>query len=181
MTNPAPRPALRKAPDANVHPALAFAPSETIDLRSDRRADSTASAARHDSTAGSLVPASKILAVDDGGTPAKAGSKKHRAKAKKSKAEVDAKPGTKKRAKAAPLAKSQLARVKSTKLKKEGKKEGKSGQLARGSAAAVKRGRVDVRLQVPGDVRRQLRSAAKARGTSVEDVVTSVLEGWRPS
>ena len=172
MTNPAPRPALRKAPDADVHPALAFGPSETIDLRASRRSPGAASATFHNPAAESIA-----AAVNQGPKPAKSGGKKHRAKAKKSETDVGAKPDTKKQAKKGKGSQRLHAQSKPAKVSKGGK----VGQPASGKAESGKRSRVDVRLHVPGDVRRQLRSAAKARGTSVEDVVTSVLEGWRPS
>lgn len=38
--------------------------------------------------------------------------------------------------------------------------------------------RVSLQVKVPKQVRQQLRTNAKARGTSVDDVVTTVLEGW---
>ncbi|MEI8082786.1 MAG: hypothetical protein WCI74_13180, partial [Actinomycetes bacterium] len=67
--------------------------------------------------------------------------------------------------------------------KKSNKDKG-TGKSARSAHAAVRPGvlpssRIDLRVAVPADLRRMLRSGAKARGTSVDGVVDSVLSGWK--
>lgn len=234
MTNPGPRPALRKAPDANVHPALAFGPDETIDLRTTRlthRVEPPAhppvesSQADPISDTAAAEPAAKTRRVSDSEeTPSPAtsgpagestgahgqaersgksnGKSKRNGKATSRKAKSrDNEPEQKEKAgkktagsrgtskqkdkpqvsakatskpagstpRKAPKAKSSRPKSARAKSDRPGKKGAKDG------------GRVAVRLAVPADVRHQLRSAAKARGTSVDDVVSSVLEGWLPS
>lgn len=129
MKNPAPRPALRRAPDAAVHPALGAGTVNTIDLRSPQR-DRTADVAT---------------------SPSPGLSPKESKDAKAAKRGKKARPAT------------------SATKTKPGKKA-KRGKKAH---------RIDMHLRIPADVRHQLRSTAKARGTSVDEVVTSVLEGWR--
>lgn len=152
MTNPSPRPALRRAPDAHIHPALALGAVTLIDLREPDSAANQAELA---------VPPAPIETNPPQDAPAdrtKGDRKKRAAKnakiSKKQKNEKAVKAGKKadKKAKA--------------------KKKGKKRQLA---------DRIDVRREIPPTVRRQLRTSAKARGTSVDEVVTSVLEGWSPS
>ena len=107
MDNPSPRPALRKAPDSDIHPAVLVVPETNIDLRGPTLA------------------------------PVAANSR------------VDSQP--------------QLS-----------KKQRKAAKSRAGK-------RLDLRVKVPKTVRQQLRATAKARGTSVDDVVTTVLEGWLDS
>jgi predicted HicB family RNase H-like nuclease len=65
------------------------------------------------------------------------------------------------------------AAAKSGRSKKaESGAKGKKGQRKRHER------RVDLRVKVPKEVRQALRTNAKARGTSVDEVVTVVLEGW---
>lgn len=243
MTNPAPRPALRKAPDAGLHPALAFSPVETIDLRARHAMPGTDTARRlpaaeitdernADQLVGQPVGQHKPGDADsatqratyrataaDGSSddkakratrskPNKGSPKKGNSAGKATKSDPKAMTHRKaastgktggpgkvsktagKAAKGDAKAKKRTEAGKSAgkgKSSGKGKSAGKSkldkkGPAARGKGKRAGRAsRVDVRTQVPADVRRQLRSAAKARGTSVDDVVASVLEGWLPS
>ncbi len=121
MSNPIPRPALRKAPDADIHPAIADPAHVTVDLRSQPAVS---------------IPAVSMPApptVDTGRTGAKGKITKQ--------------------------ADSKKAKSKSNAARRKGK-------------------RIELHVRVPRTVRSQLRDTAKARGTSVDDVVSTVLEGW---
>ncbi len=121
MSNPIPRPALRKAPDADIHPAIADPSQVTVDLRSPPAVS---------------IPAVSIPApptVDTGRTGAKG--------------------------KVTKQADSKKAKSKSNAARRNGK-------------------RIELHVRVPRTVRSHLRDTAKARGTSVDDVVSTVLEGW---
>ena len=151
--NPSPRRALRKAPDATVHPAApvvsdgasvgpAVVKSATIPIR----------------PVAELRP---VLGI--GGSTSDVLRKAPKRKA-----------GGKKAPKAgAPKAGAPKAGVKKGQGKKaEAETKAKKGQRKRHER------RVDLRVKVPKEVRQELRRNAKARGTSVDDVVTVVLEGW---
>ncbi len=148
MTNPAPRPALRKAPDANVHPAssdavtrptLKSAVDETavvvhrnatqIDLRNPRSTDVSE---------GLIAVGKKAKKSNEGSNKAKKSSKKKDGKGKK--------------------------------------KKGKGAQL--GARTDM---RISLATEVPVPLRRALRTGAKARGTSVEDRVDSLVTSLRES
>ncbi|MDQ1245933.1 MAG: hypothetical protein QG597_300 [Actinomycetota bacterium] len=133
-SNPAPRPALRKAPDATVHPAAPVLAAGSHPPVVDPHVDAP--------DAPLSRPAHLRPVVGLGGSTSdalrKAPPKKKVAESK------DAK-----------------------KLRKMSKKERKRHSR-----------RVKLQVEVPKGVRTRLRSNAKARGTSVDDVVTSVLEGW---
>lgn len=67
------------------------------------------------------------------------------------------------------------------KVKGGSKKHGQQSRKERRKDRARKERherRVKLQVKVPKEVRAQLRTNAKARGTSVDDVVTIVLEGW---
>jgi hypothetical protein len=139
-TNPTPRPALRKAPDASVHPAAPVvgpADPPAVVEPSARAASSATPRPTH------LRPVVGLGGVTSDGlrkAPEEKKSKKGKGQAKtKTKGKVD----------------------------KESKK-----------AAKVHMRRVDLKVKVPKEVRQALRTNAKARGTSVDDVVTNVLQGW---
>ncbi len=124
MSNPIPRPALRKAPDADIHPAIADPAHVTVDLRSQPAVSMPAVS----------MPAVSMPApptVDTGRTGAK-GKVTKQADSKQSKS----------------------------------------------NAARRKGKRIELHVRVPRTVRSQLRATAKARGTSVDDVVSTVLQGW---
>lgn len=129
--NPGPRPALRKAPDATVHPAAPVAaeaapgvPVVAAQVERPRPAHLRPVVGLGGSTSDVLRPA--------------------------------------------PKKKGQKAAAKSTKAQRKLEKKERERNARR----------VDLHVQVPKNVRRDLRQNAKARGTSVDDIVTSVLEGW---
>ena len=137
-SNPAPRPALRKAPDASVHPAAPVVTPGSNPPVVDPHAEAPEAGLRPRPT--HLRPV-----VGLGGSTSDALRKTP----------------PKKSVKGAKNVKSDK------KLKKMSKKERKRHLR-----------RVSLQVEVPKDVRSRLRSNAKARGTSVDDVVTSVLQGW---
>jgi hypothetical protein len=180
MTNPAPRPALRKAPDADVHPASQQTPQE-IDLRNRQAsvperealpAVEPASLGKHDQVV--VLPATSPK-VDE--QPAETVKKSH--KKSPSKKNSSKKTSFKKNVDAKKVKKQDKKQEKrKDKIKKEKDKEKKKSKGKKSSATSH---RIDLRTKVPTSVRRTLRSSAKARGTSVEDNVDSVLTGWRPN
>lgn len=130
-TNPNPRPALRKAPDASVHPAApVVGPADAPPVVAPD-ARSTSSAAPR--------PTHLRPVVGLGGVTSDGLRKAPEEKAKKGKG--------------------------------KGAKQSKK-------AVKVHQRRVELKVKVPKEVRRALRTNAKARGTSVDDVVTNVLQGW---
>ncbi len=129
--NPGPRPALRKAPDATVHPAAPVAaeaapgvPVVAAKVEQPRPVHLRPVTGLGGSTSDVLRPA--------------------------------------------PKKKSQKRMEKSAKAQRKQEKKDRERNARR----------VDLHVQVPKSVRRDLRQNAKARGTSVDDIVTSVLEGW---
>ncbi len=173
MTNPAPRPALRKAPDANVHPAssdavtrptLKSAVDETavvvhrnatqIDLRNPRSTD----------VSDGLIVTSDLAVNPDGSDtdgPETMGKK------------------SKKSNKGSNKTKSSSKKKDDKKKKKDGKgkeKKGKGAQLG-----ARTNMRISLATEVPVPLRRALRTGTKARGTSVEDRVDSLVTSLRES
>ena len=135
-TNPTPRPALRKAPDATVHPAApVVGPADPPPVVEPNRAAGSSTSPRPTH----LRPVVGLGGVTSDGL-------------RKAPEEKKAKKGKGKSA-------------------KENAKESKK-------AAKVHQRRVDLKVKVPKEVRQALRTNAKARGTSVDDVVTNVLQGW---
>ena len=146
--NPSPRRALRKAPDATVHPAApvvsdgasvtpAVVKSATLPIR----------------PVAELRP---VLGIGGSTSDVLRKAPKRKAGGKK-----------------APKTGAPKAGVKKGQGKKaEAETKAKKGQRKRHER------RVDLRVKVPKEVRQELRRNAKARGTSVDDVVTVVLEGW---
>lgn len=167
MTNPSPRPALRRAPDAHIHPALALGAVTIVDLR------------ETGATPPRVEPDFEVVDVSvTAAEPAarkSAGTKKFNGKksGKKSSAGTKKSSGKNKKIEKKAAGKKETARRKS-----DGKPTGKISKKGRKRDLAD---RIDVRREVSPEVRRRLRSGAKARGTSVDEVVTSVLEGWSPS
>lgn len=136
-TNPTPRPALRKAPDATIHPAAPVADDSldpVVNPKSAKKAGKQLEAR----------PTHLRPVVGLGGSTSDVLRRAPEGDDKKGQGKNKSK-GDKKRAK---------------------------------KAAKVHQRRVDLKVKVPKDVRRALRSNAKARGTSVDDVVTNVLQGW---
>ncbi len=148
MTNPAPRPALRKAPDANVHPASSDAVTRPT-LKS--AVDETAVVVHRNATQidlrnpRSTDVSDDLIAVGKKAKTPKRGSN----------------------------------RAKKSSKKKDGKgkkKKGKGAQL--GPRTNM---RISLATEVPVPLRRALRTGAKARGTSVEDRVDSLVTSLRES
>lgn len=176
MTNPAPRPALRKAPDADIHPAQGQVQTTTT-LK--RAADETTVAAEGNNTQIDLrsgrstgvldVPVvTSHLTVNPGGSDTEG----LEAVAKKSKK------SNKGSSKAKGSSKKKSSKKNDKKKKKSGKKKKKGKGAQPGARADM---RISVATQVPTSVRRALRTGAKARGTSVEGRVDSLVTSLRES
>ncbi len=162
MTNPSPRPALRKAPDAHIHPALALGAVTIVDLRDPGTASSRVET-DVEVVGGTVAAPESVTGKSVGKKPS--GKKSSDGKSKSSGKIKGKKIGKK------------AARRKQAEKKTDGKPTGKAEKKRRKRELAD---RIDVRREVSPEVRRRLRSGAKARGTSVDEVVTSVLEGWSP-
>ncbi len=143
--NPSPRRALRKAPDATVHPAAPVA-SEGAGVTS----VVAQSAPLPRRPVAELRP---VLGIGGSTSDVLRKAPKRKAGGKKA---------------GAPKAG----------VKKGQTKKADSETKAKKSQRKRHERRVDLRVKVPKEVRQELRRNAKARGTSVDDVVTVVLEGW---
>lgn len=131
-SNPHPRPALRKAPDATVHPAApVVGPQDPPPVVEPAKAAESGKKGASTAKPSHLRPVVGLGGVTSDG----------------------------------------LRKAPEDKPKKSKQKQSKK-------AAKVHQRRVDLKVKVPKDVRRALRTKAKARGTSVDDVVTNVLQGW---
>ncbi len=166
MTNPAPRPALRKAPDADIHPAQGQAASvitlkRAVDVPIEQ-AHTTQIDLRNRETADlrqvPVVTSTPVVNNDDHDTEGL------ETVAKKSK-------------KGSSKSKGSSKKKNDKKKKKSGKGKKKKGKRKQLGAPTNKR--IDLTVEVPPSVRRALRSGAKARGTSVEDRVDSVVNELR--
>ena len=162
MTNPAPRPALRKAPDADIHPAQGQAASvitlkRAVDVPIEQ-SNTTQIDLRNRETADlrqvPVVTSTPVVNNDDHDTEGL------ETVAKKSK-------------KGSSKSKGSSKKKNDKKKKKSGKGKKKKGKRKQLGAPTNKR--IDLTVEVPPSVRRALRSGAKARGTSVEDRVDSVV------
>ena len=166
MTNPAPRPALRKAPDADIHPAQGQAASvitlkRAVDVPIEQ-SNTTQIDLRNRETADlrqvPVVTSTPVVNNDDHDTEGlETVAKKTKKGSSKSKGSSKKKNDKKK--------------------KKSGKGKKKKGKRKQLGARTNKR--IDLTVEVPPSVRRALRSGAKARGTSVEDRVDSVVNELR--
>ncbi|MEI2730325.1 MAG: hypothetical protein V9E85_14600 [Candidatus Nanopelagicales bacterium] len=166
MTNPAPRPALRKAPDADIHPAQGQAASvitlkRAVDVPIEQ-SNTTQIDLRNRETADlrqvPVVTSTPVVNNDDHDTEGL------ETVAKKSK-------------KGSSKSKGSSKKKNDKKKKKSGKGKKKKGKRKQLGARTNKR--IDLTVEVPPSVRRALRSGAKARGTSVEDRVDSVVNELR--
>lgn len=197
MTNPAPRPALRKAPDADVHPAspsrsatahptdrprlvtasTATSSSPAIDLRNRQ----TSSPERKSSTSGKQTSRDQNDEVT--GSPDTSSEAHDRTvdTGQSSHETGQAETGKKSKKKGSHKKKGSFKEKLKKKDKKKGKEKSQGKKKGKGKQSSAKVDRVDLRATVPASVRRTLRSSAKARGTSVEDTVDSVLTGWQPN
>jgi IS5 family transposase len=133
-SNPSPRPALRKAPDASVHPAAPV-----------------------------VTPYSPPAVVPSKEVPKAAAEPKRR---------VHLRPVVGLGGKTSDVLRT--ARVQGDEKKARAKQAKKLSKKAR----QRRERRVELQVKVPKELRKKLRQNAKARGTSVDDVVTAVLEGW---
>jgi hypothetical protein len=166
MTNPAPRPALRKAPDADIHPAQGQTTSAvTLKRASDgppEQANTTQIDLRNrdiaDLRQAPVVTSTPVVNNDDPDTEGL------ETVAKKSK-------------KGSSKSKSSSKKKNDKKNKKSGRGKKKKGKRKQQGARANQR--IDLTVEVPPSVRRALRSGAKARGASVEDRVDSVVNELR--
>lgn len=180
--NPSPRPALRKAPDSHIHPALALGPPHTIDLR---EAPAPAGAARAQAQGPDelsrrpgvpALPSRKVS--DDAAGRDVSGSKK--AAGKKSKPPGKAKGKGAKPKRDAKKGKGAKGKSKEKRSSKDGDAKKRKADLKQARRIRRELERIDVRAQISPEVRKRLRADAKARGTRVDGVVTSVMEGWSP-
>ncbi|MFA7265728.1 MAG: hypothetical protein WC054_05400 [Candidatus Nanopelagicales bacterium] len=176
MTNPAPRPALRKAPDADVHPA-AGQPQATTTLKratgqtsasNDRKTTQIDLRNRASAEVTDHPVVTSILTVNPGGSDTEGPEAVAKKSKKSNKGSSKAKSSSKKSSKKS-----------DKKKKKSGKSKKKKGKGAQPGARTDMR--ISVATQVPTSVRRALRTSAKARGTSVEDRVDSVVTSLRES
>ncbi|MCB0916452.1 MAG: hypothetical protein H6525_03090 [Actinobacteria bacterium] len=143
--NPAPRPALRKAPDAGVHPAApVVAPGSPPPVVEPPEPTPITRAVPPSRTP---RPAHLRPVVGLGGSTSDA-----------------IRPAPEKGEKKASKSAKGLSAKQRKKLEKKARKRHQR--------------RVSLQVEVPKEVRTKLRKNAKARGTSVDDVVTAVLEGW---
>ena len=147
--NPAPRPALRKAPDSGVHPAAPVvapeSPPPVVEPPAPKRTTHAVTPAK------APRPAHLRPVVGLGGSTSDA---------IRLAPEKGGKKGGKKSTKS-------MSAKQRKKLDKKARKRHER--------------RVSLQVEVPKEVRSKLRKNAKARGTSVDDVVTAVLEGWLES
>ena len=180
MTNPAPRPALRKAPDADIHPAQGQARS-TINLQQANDSSTDLSSTTHVADTQIDLRNRPTVAVIESGVvaskptanPGGSDTEGLQTVAKKSKK------SNKGSGKSKGSNKKKSSKKNDKKKKKSGKGKKKKGKREQPGARTSKR--IDITAGVPLSVRRALRSGAKARGTSVEDRVDSVVTAWRNS
>jgi len=177
MTNPSPRPALRKAPDADVHPAApeaAFVPA-TIDLRENLGPSIGIVEPDHVT----IERPELFSSNDEFGTTSHKVKDKSTASAHKAGAKLKSKKADKADAKRTKQADAKRTKQKAKKAKnKSGKKSDRTAKDSK-KRKSDKKDRIDLRAGVPLSVRRELRHAAKARGTSAEAAVESVLSGLK--
>ena len=171
MANPLPRPALRKAPDANVHPAYPSATvagtvnenDHSIDLRGRDQANTSEAEASKagrlevvtEESKSSTIQAEHVAEAER--QPKRKQSKKERKKSSKKKARREAK--------------------QAKKIKRESSNESpKLAKSPQSGKSGTKR-----KAEVSPDVRRKLRSSAKARGTDLDGAVDAVVADLRKS
>lgn len=147
--NPAPRPALRKAPDAGVHPAAPVVAPESPPAVVDPPVPTPITRIAPPSRPARPTHLRPVVGL--GGSTSDA---------------IRPAPEKKVKRPAKPVANKQTAKQRKKAEKKARKRHER---------------RVSLQIEVPKEVRSKLRRNAKARGTSVDDVVTSVLEGWLDS
>lgn len=165
MTNPAPRPALRKAPDADIHPAQGQ-PRSAANLKRVTDVTKTQNTTQIDLRNHPTVDltATPVVASKPTADPSGLDTERSQPVGKKSK-------------KGSSKSKGSNKKKSLKKKKKKGKGKKKKGKREQHGARTSKR--IELTTEVPVSVRRALRSGAKARGTSVEDRVDSVVTAWR--
>ncbi len=173
MTNPAPRPALRKAPDADIHPAQGQARSTVNLKRAEDIGRSPTNTTQIDLRKRATVDLTAAPEVTSNPTANPGGSDTEGFQTVAKKSKKSGKGSGKSKGSGKKSKKSDK------KKKKSGKGKKKKGKGEQPDARASRR--VELKSEVPGSVRRALRSGAKARGTSVEDRVDSVVSKWRSS
>jgi hypothetical protein len=180
MTNPAPRPALRKAEDSSVHPAAPVRPSRT----------------RSRATAVPAQPTSPVEAPPTGTTAAAAdaGSAPRQDKARQDKARQDKGREGKPRPKAAKASKERafsgatsdhlrpdaVAAAAETAAGKKSKPQPPTKRTKRAwTDVDLMRGKtVELDVQVPKRLRKAARDEAKRRGLDLDAVTTELLHRW---
>lgn len=204
MTNPGPRPALRKAPDADLHPAEADKSRQAVVIDLAERsiglpdAPRTSSNRAHPSLAPSRpgrstsaprpaehdaddVPVSDDQAGDDRAGDDKAGrsgkaDKNRKARKKKARAHTKA---DKKTRRAAKNAAKRLNGKGTKKPKGMQPKKAKTDKAADLAGETILDPRIALKSSVSRKARRDMRAGAKARGTSLDATVDSVVTDLR--
>lgn len=201
MTNPAPRPALRKAPDADVHPARA---TSAIDLRSPQSAivqlpDSTPPAPAQPTTTARLTSAPTVgtesTTNTNGHRHTRISGSRSRHSQRPASPALPASTGPEApglseqgsdssgRGASGRGASGKKAKGKQKKRKRDAKdgevlSKKKRAKLTEKKAKKRSERRLDLRIAVPRATRKSLRKANKARGTLVADSVESVVNEW---
>jgi hypothetical protein len=164
MTNPAPRPALRKAEDSSVHPAAPVRPART---RSSARAVPTQAADDAAPTrARSSATAAPASASTVSAAPGTSSATKPRRKAGKARAFSGATSDHLR-----PEAVVAAAEASARKAKKKKAQAFTDVDLMRGKT-------VDLEAQVPKRLRKAARDEAKRRGLDLDAVTTELLHRW---
>lgn len=149
MTTPAPRPALRKAPDAHIHPA---APANGgVRLRAAAEGVADAAAGGEGRPAAPLTPVPGPRDSAEGGSDAGGGAEDARGR----------------------RLSGPLKGVTSDSLRTAGRRGGRSRRDER-----PREKRVELTVQVPKSLRKEFQAAAKARRTDPDAVVEALLRAW---
>lgn len=161
MIHPVPRPALRKSPDANLHPAAPGRPGLRLAAADRKVAPPPAPA-----PAPTATPTSKS---GKAGKPEKQKSASKSAKSGKAHKAGKSDNGT------APASRSRLS----------GPLAGKTSDSLRAAPKRQRAGKkapkeklVELQVKVPKALRKDLRSAAKSTKRSEDAIVTALLRGW---
>lgn len=183
MSNPAPRPALRKAPDADLHPAEADKSRQavvidlaerSIELPDTPRASPTRHSpsmaptrprrSAHVGDKGTLVP-DQTHTVDE---PSEAKSKKN----------IKAQRKSDKKARTVAAGATKVPEGKNKRKVKKAKK-GKGKKTPKQPKQVISDPRIALKSNISRKARQDLRAGAKARGTSLDSAVDSVVTDLR--
>lgn len=200
MSNPGPRPALRKAPDADLHPAEADKSRQavvidlaerSIELNDSPRPSrnnafpSLAPTRPHRSTAapsnGVPVPGEVQVVDEVPETGQRKSEERQTSKGRKSsKKKLKSQKKAEKKARKDATESAKRPKSKDTKNKKA-KKLKKSKQLSAADLTGkpISDPRIALKSTVPRKTRQGMRAGAKARGTSLDDTVDSVVTDLR--